>query len=1275
MSKIVQWKRGNANVTSSYTGPVGEITINTDDWSLRVHDNVTPGGHVIEGGANIGNITVVDQTILGKNSNADIILDPVNASVVVANLSFASNAANATATATTLNGFALQITATTEEGGNDSSIYLWPNLGRMGFNTVSNAFDFNFNGYLSGTAYVASRNDPTGYSFYSPGDGYAGFSHVNGTPDYIRLSHNDIDSAKFYSNSTVELIGNLVVSSSGNVYGSFPNAFVQTYANVASYSQVINQNLSTDPLASTDFVVTADDGTDSSFFGDFGIASSTYSYPGFGLIKPHDVYLFVTGTDSVGPGSTGSGNLVIGSTNGNINFFVGAAEDANAIAQINSTGFIPSANVAYSLGSIDKQWKDLWVSNNTIYIGGVALGVSADGNLTVNGNVISGGGGGASTGNVTFSDTVVQGVSALQLSASPYDTSILKYLQVRAGDVDSHIHFDTGDNTTYDQYFGDDNKFVKLEAGDFGNVTIGTQNPGESYRWTFDNTGGTIYPTLSVQRGDNPSGTIQGQTLLFGNATQEAIISTPDGNDIDGINSQRLVINPGAGAPASSGEGGDIYLWAGRGGSASGSGGDIKIRGGQGGYAIDGGNGGDGGYIRMEAGDAAGIGGTPGYVQITGGIGGYGTPGVAGGFVTITGGQGQNGDGGLTTIQGGYGGTGYHGGNVQINGGGTSSGQSSEGSVNIQTGGHTWTFDPTGIVTLPDSTQMGAIEGTNTFGFYNSNANTEFLIELGSTSVWSFNGTSGITGLPNNTLKTGANLVIQTPSGVPASVANWNGGGGWNQGYYGNLATTGGTGTGLTVDVAAGGGGYINIGAISIHTPGTGYTDGDVITIDNENNIPGTFTISVAPNSWLFNSDGSTTFPDHHQVTITGNLTVGNLVVNGNSTIINTNSYVVSDNIITMADGNPADTLDLGFVAHRTVNSVLQHTGLVRDASVNNWKLFSNVIANPGSTVDFANAVYDDLVVGNVITSGNVDATFVRVNSGIISGLSASPAPIISGFGLISTTGLPGNISASGNLVASRDAIITGNVTAGNINGGNIAFTNNNNSLTFNTGAYISGNIVGREGSILLQPAATGTFQGVMIGGAGRILAPNQSVHIILNTSDVTLQVAQKITVGTAATSTTTGALQVSGGVGITGNAYIGGNIVVSANNNITTSGTGNITGNTGGFAIGYRDIPQVVFTSNATLALTDAGKHYFSSNSANVITVPNNATVSFSIGTAISIIQQGTANLTVTPGSGVTMYLAGNSTSSSRTVGNYGMATLMKVGSDTWFINGTGVN
>ena len=98
-----------------------------------------------------------------------------------------------------------------------------------------------------------------------------------------------------------------------------------------------------------------------------------------------------------------------------------------------------------------------------------------------------------------------------------------------------------------------------------------------------------------------------------------------------------------------------------------------------------------------------------------------------------------------------------------------------------------------------------------------------------------------------------------------------------------------------------------------------------------------------------------------------GNLTVGgNLIVNGNTTVINTATYTIDDNILQIADGNPADSLDLGFVGHRTVGAVLQHTGLVRDASADNWRLFSNVRTQPGATIDFTNAVYDDLVVGNI---------------------------------------------------------------------------------------------------------------------------------------------------------------------------------------------------------------------------------------------------------------------------------------------------------------------
>jgi hypothetical protein len=119
----------------------------------------------------------------------------------------------------------------------------------------------------------------------------------------------------------------------------------------------------------------------------------------------------------------------------------------------------------------------------------------------------------------------------------------------------------------------------------------------------------------------------------------------------------------------------------------------------------------------------------------------------------------------------------------------------------------------------------------------------------------------------------------------------------------------------------------------------------------------------------------------------------------------------------------------------------------------------------------------------------------------------------------------------------------------------------------------------------------------------------------------------------------------------------------------------GNISGNTAGFALGYRDVPQVTVAANATFALTDAGKHYYNTTAANfTLTVPNNTSVAYSTGTAISVVNQSANTLTIAQGTGVTMYMSGNATSGNRTLGSYGMATLMKVGTDTWFINGAGV-
>jgi hypothetical protein len=118
-------------------------------------------------------------------------------------------------------------------------------------------------------------------------------------------------------------------------------------------------------------------------------------------------------------------------------------------------------------------------------------------------------------------------------------------------------------------------------------------------------------------------------------------------------------------------------------------------------------------------------------------------------------------------------------------------------------------------------------------------------------------------------------------------------------------------------------------------------------------------------------------------VTIGGNLTVtGNLTVNGNTLIINANNLSINDSMIYLAEENPADTVDIGFTAH-VVNPELNHVGFIRDATDSTWKLFSNVAAQPTTTIDFTGANYANLLVGNI------QATYFTGNGAFLTGLPA----------------------------------------------------------------------------------------------------------------------------------------------------------------------------------------------------------------------------------------------------------------------------------------------
>jgi uncharacterized coiled-coil protein SlyX len=122
---------------------------------------------------------------------------------------------------------------------------------------------------------------------------------------------------------------------------------------------------------------------------------------------------------------------------------------------------------------------------------------------------------------------------------------------------------------------------------------------------------------------------------------------------------------------------------------------------------------------------------------------------------------------------------------------------------------------------------------------------------------------------------------------------------------------------------------------------------------------------------------------------------------------------------------------------------------------------------------------------------------------------------------------------------------------------------------------------------------------------------------------------------------------------------------------NLTNAAGSNIAN----YGIGYREVPQISFTTSSTAQTADSGKHYYSVSGSNlVLTLDTHANQPFIVGAVLSLINRGAGTITVTPASGVSLYLVGNSTSDSRSILSYGMATVMKVENDVWMINGTGV-
>ncbi len=111
-------------------------------------------------------------------------------------------------------------------------------------------------------------------------------------------------------------------------------------------------------------------------------------------------------------------------------------------------------------------------------------------------------------------------------------------------------------------------------------------------------------------------------------------------------------------------------------------------------------------------------------------------------------------------------------------------------------------------------------------------------------------------------------------------------------------------------------------------------------------------------------------------------------------------------------------------------------------------------------------------------------------------------------------------------------------------------------------------------------------------------------------------------------------------------------------------------------YRLGFKGLPQSAQNANYTLALADACKHVYSKNAgAQTITIPLNATIAFVVGEDfVTIINNGTTAISISPTGGVTLKWAGSGTTGARTLAVSGWATLLLTEANLWFINGVGL-
>ena len=239
-------------------------------------------------------------------------------------------------------------------------------MASFGSNTISST------GNITTTANIASGNiSATGNvtGNYILGNG----SQLTGLPATYGNSNVATFMAAFGSN-TISTTGNITTTaniSGGNVIiagnsstgvyaldvgvtaAFLANTVASFTANINNYTQLTLQNLNTGSDATSDYVITADNGNDTVNYSDFGIINSGYdnATPTNSLgniVFAADTYVYAQG--NISNTSQSGGNLAIGTTTAgkNVKIFAGGITNSAIVANISNTGVAVTGTISAS---------------------------------------------------------------------------------------------------------------------------------------------------------------------------------------------------------------------------------------------------------------------------------------------------------------------------------------------------------------------------------------------------------------------------------------------------------------------------------------------------------------------------------------------------------------------------------------------------------------------------------------------------------------------------------------------------------------------------------------------------------------------------------------------------------------------------------------------------------------------------------------------------------------------------------------------------------------